>query len=211
MVVLGKVHVDNVLYSKLTPEIRDAVRRVKVGVAGLGGLGSNVAEMLMRSGVSNITIADFDTVEMGNIYKQNYYLEQIGMAKVDATEENLNKINSFAVVEKHNVRLDPTNIPHVFRECTIVCECLDAATEKAMFINTMMEKRRGVNVISGSGMAGIGRSNEIKTERVFDYLYMCGDGIDMADNEDGLMSPRINICAAHMANLVLSLIMKKEP
>ena len=210
MAYLGKDHLEGVLYDRLPPDIHDALKRAKIGIAGLGGLGSNIAAMLARTGVSRLIIADMDRVDVSNINRQNYYLEHIGMAKTDATEELLKKINPFVMIEKHHVKLEPSNIPGIFGGCDIVCEAFDTPSEKAMLINTILEKCPGIKVVSGSGMAGYGRSNDIRTERLFDDLYICGDGIDMEKAKGGLMSPRVNICAGHMANTVISILMKEE-
>ncbi|MCL1811298.1 MAG: sulfur carrier protein ThiS adenylyltransferase ThiF [Methanomassiliicoccaceae archaeon] len=201
---------DAVLSSRHSPDAYEAIRKAKIGIAGLGGLGSNAAAMLARAGISRLTIADLDVVDLGNINRQHYYLEQVGIAKVNATEELLRKINPYIKVEKHCMRLTPGNIPDVFMGCNVVCEAFDVPSEKAMLINTLLEKCSGIKVVSGSGMAGFGRSNDIRTEKLFADLYICGDGIDMEGAEGGLMSPRVNICAGHMANAVISLLIKGD-
>ena len=210
MTLPSKKDLDNALSSRHSPEVHNTIKKAKIGIAGLGGLGSNVAAMLVRAGVSDLVIADLDSVDVTNINRQNYFLDQIGMSKVDATEENLKKINPYVSIEKHNVKLDNSNIPKIFGKCDIVCEAFDVPSQKAMLINTILEKCPGIKVISGSGMAGFGRSNEIRTEKLFADLYICGDGVDMEDVKGGLMSPRVNICAAHMANTAIALIMKGE-
>ena len=201
---------NNALCSRHGSENHKAIRKARIGIAGLGGLGSNIASMLVRTGVSDLTIADLDAVDITNINRQNYYLDQIGRPKVDAAEEMLRKINPYIEIKKYNVKLEPSNIPNIFGKCDIVCEAFDVPSEKAMLINTILEKCPGIKIVSGSGMAGFGRSNEIRTERLFADLYICGDGIDMEDAEGGLMSPRVNICAGHMANTVISLLIKGD-
>ncbi|MCL2785938.1 MAG: sulfur carrier protein ThiS adenylyltransferase ThiF [Methanomassiliicoccaceae archaeon] len=199
-----------VLGARHTPLVRDTIGRARIGIAGLGGLGSNVAMMLARAGVTDMVIADLDTVDMSNINRQNYYLDQIGTAKTDATEELLKKINPYLLIEKHHVRLDRTNIKSIFGRCDIVCEAFDIPSEKATLMNVLFEECPDVRVVSGSGMAGFGRSNEITTKKLFDDHYICGDGIDMEDVIGGLMSPRVSICAGHMANAVITILMKGE-
>lgn len=207
MVLPSKEEIDATLSSRHTKAFHDKVCKVKIGIAGLGGLGSNVAQMLTRVGISDLTIVDFDVVDLSNINRQNYYLDQIGMCKTDATEELLKRINPYAKITKHCVRLEPSNIEEIFNGCHIVCEAFDVPTEKALFINTILEKCPEIEVVSGSGMAGFGRSNDILTKKILNNLYICGDGIDMEESKTGLMSPRVNICAGHMANAVISIIM----
>lgn len=202
--------IDNTLSLRHTAKVNEKLRSVKVGIAGLGGLGSNIAAMLVRSGIRDLVIADHDKVDISNINRQNYFIEQLGSDKTDATEENLKRINPYVKIKKHTIRIDPNNITNIFEKCEIVCEAFDQASEKSMFINNILEKCPDTTIVSGSGMAGFGRSNEIITKHMFDRLYMCGDGIDMEDVEAGLMSPRVNICAGHMANTVISILMKGE-
>ena len=199
------------LRTRHSDEVHHILSNSKIGIAGLGGLGSNIAMMLARTGISNMVIADMDHVDISNINRQNYYLGQIGERKTDAAETLLKDINPFMEIKKHHVRLDRSNIEDVFKGCEIVCEAFDLPSEKAMLINTVLERCPVTKVVAGSGMAGYGRSNDIATKKIFDRLYICGDGIDMEDVKGGLMAPRVAICAGHMANTVISLLLKGDP
>jgi len=207
MTLPGRNAIENALRERHTPEIHGMIKKAKVGIAGLGGLGSNIAAMLVRAGVSDLVIADLDIVDITNINRQNYGIDQVGLAKTDATEQQLKKINPYAKIKKHNVRLNVSNISKIFKKCDIVCEAFDVPSEKTMLITAILEQCPGAKVVSGSGMAGFGRSNEIVTKMMSDRLYICGDGIDMEDAAGGLMAPRVGICAGHMANTVISLIL----
>ena len=56
-----------------TPGVYDAVKDARVVIAGLGGLGSNIAIMLARMGVGHLHLIDFDTVDASNLNRQQYY------------------------------------------------------------------------------------------------------------------------------------------
>ena len=71
----------------------EKLKKVKVGIAGAGGLGSNCAFNLVRSGFYKFKIVDFDVVEPSNLNRQFFFLDQLGMPKVLALEENLRRIN----------------------------------------------------------------------------------------------------------------------
>lgn len=64
-----------------------------VHIIGCGSVGSTVAENLVRMGVTNITLWDFDTVEAHNIVNQMFTADQIGMPKVEALRDLLLAIN----------------------------------------------------------------------------------------------------------------------
>lgn len=186
-----------------SPEIHDKLKRTTVGIAGLGGLGSNIASMLTRTGIGHLILADMDIVDATNLNRQNYFQNDLGSPKTDATERILHQINPHADIECHTCRITPYNAERIFSGCDIVCEAFDVPEEKAMLINTILEKCPGTFVISGSGMAGYEDSNIIRTERKFNDLCLCGDGLNEARIGMGLMAPRVNICAGHMANAVI--------
>ncbi len=190
---------------------KDEACRLKsstVGIAGLGGLGSNIAVILARSGVGRLVIADHDTVELSNIHRQCYPLESIGMKKTDAVMMEINRVNPFCKVEKHDIELDESSLD-IFSDCDIVCEAFDSAENKIMLIEGL--SAMGKTVISGNGMAGKGPANSIITRKVGDSIYICGDGISDVDDEGSLIPSRVTVCAAHQANAVIRIISGLEP
>ena len=72
------------LVSRHTPGVHQRVREASVGIAGVGGLGSAVAIALARVGIGQLLIADFDVVEPSNLNRQQYFIDQIGLPKVEA-------------------------------------------------------------------------------------------------------------------------------
>jgi len=205
-----KDELESLMSARHTPKVHEKIKRTTVGIAGLGGLGSNIAAMLARLGIGNLIIADHDTVEPTNLNRQNYYIEHIGMKKTDATVGLLKQINPFVKVTAYPVRLDEKNIPEIFKDCSIICEAFDSASEKAMIVNTISEKLPNTDIIMGSGLAGYFDSNSIRTEKRTERVYICGDGVSDAKPGSGLMAPRVGICAGHMANAVLRIIMEEE-
>ena len=59
-------------------------------------------------------------------------------------------------------------------------------------------------------MAGFGDSNKIRTRRITDHFYLCGDETSAAEKVPGLMAPRVALCAAHQANMIVRLILEKS-
>ena len=181
----------------------------EVVILGAGGLGSNVAVMLARSSVGRIHIVDFDKVEASNLNRQAYEIKHIGMQKTEAIKNIIEEINPFVKVEAENIKITQENISEVIKKEKIVVEAFDNADTKAMAVNTILEKHPEKTVISGSGMAGIGRSNDMKTRKVFENLYICGDGYSDFEEYSGIMAPRVMICAAHQANTAIKIILEK--
>lgn len=181
--------------------------RASVGIAGLGGLGSNIAVHLARLGVGRLVLVDFDTVDVTNLNRQHYTMKDIGVPKTLALLEQLEEINPYLQYEPYTERVIPANVARMFAGCDVVCEAFDRADQKAMLIETLLERLPDTVLVSGSGMAGYGSANAIRTERRFGRLYVCGDGMsDIADGV-GLMAPRVAVCAAQQATMVLRLLL----
>lgn len=177
-----------------------------VGIAGLGGLGSAIAIHLARLGVGKLVLADFDVVDLSNLHRQHYCINHIGMKKTEATLAQLQAINPFITIETHDTRITAENAPSIFASCDIVCEAFDQPDQKALLVETLLEKLVHIKIVSGSGMAGFGSANSITTKRVLERLYVCGDGSSDVAREGSLTSPRVGVCAAHQANMAMRLI-----
>jgi len=178
----------------------------RVAVAGLGGLGSCVAASLARAAIGALVIVDFDVVEMSNMNRQQYFLDQIGMKKTDALTDNLRRINPCVNIVSHCVKLTPENIPSLLGGCDIICECFDLPDQKQMLVETVLTKMPGKVVVSASGMASIGKSNDITTKKITERLYLVGDNVSAIGGGVGLYAARVGIAANHQANKVLEII-----
>jgi sulfur carrier protein ThiS adenylyltransferase len=190
--------------------VHERLKRAVVGIAGAGGLGSSVAVALARIGVGRLIIADFDVVEPSNLNRQQYFIDQIGMAKVMALADNLGRINPYVTVEPHQVTLDHRNIPAVFAPCTVIIEAFDRADMKAMLVETVLAHLPAAAIVAASGLAGHGANNEIVTRRVSRRLFLVGDSLSEARPGCGLMAPRVGIAAHHQANQALRIILGED-
>ena len=196
--------------SRNSPELNLALSKAVIGVAGLGGLGSNIALSLARVGVKKLVLADFDVVEPSNLNRQQYFIRHIGMQKTQALKELINDVNPFVEVETHDIFLDEKNVASVFGECEILCEAFDNVAGKAMILNEAGASLKDKKIIGASGMAGYFSSNLIKTIKFAKNAYLCGDLTNEAKIGQGLMAPRVAICANHEANLAIRLLMGLE-
>lgn len=186
-------------------EIREKLRGYTVGVAGLGGLGSNVAVSLARIGIGKLVLVDFDLVEKSNLNRQYYFKNQVGEKKTTALKQVIGNIDESIELETIDTKLNLDNTYEIFKKVDILVEALDDPAEKAMLINEILSKT-DIKIVSGSGLAGYGSNNLLKTKRILNNLYICGDGRE----GDLFLSPRVNIVAHQEANTVLRLILGLE-
>jgi len=187
-------------------QIKNKLKTKTVGIAGAGGLGSNCAVALARSGIGKLIIADFDRVSESNLNRQYYFYNQIGQVKVNALKENINRINSEVQITVHNTKIDRFNFTYIFSGCDIIVEAFDQAEEKQMLIETALTEFSDIPIISGLGMAGFGDNKSLQSRQV-DNLYICGDEISEISEDNPPLAPRVGIVANMQANLVLEILL----
>jgi len=190
-------------------DIRQNLRSKKVGIAGAGGLGSNCAVALARSGVGTLVICDFDSVEAANLNRQAYSSNQVGELKTIALKENIRNIDAEINVITYEEKLSQENIPVIYRDCDVIVEAFDDAGMKEMILQTVQESLPGIPLIIGSGIAGWGCSESIKCRKIDDLLFVCGDESTEVDDENPPIAPRVGIVANMQANTVLEILLSK--
>lgn len=183
----------------------DKIRRVSVGIAGAGGLGSNCAAILVRSGFRNLTIADFDVVEAGNLNRQQFALPQLGRLKTEALAENLYQINPELNLRLICDKIGAANAESVFSHCDILIEAFDRVESKTMLAEIFV--RTGKFFVAASGIAGCGNSDRIRTRRVRENFWIVGDFESGVERLPPL-APCVTIAAAKQADLVLEYVLR---
>ena len=187
-------------------QIADAFGRATVAICGLGGLGSNIAVSLVRAGVGTLILIDFDKVDITNLNRQQYKAFQAGMDKTEALAANLVEINPYTRLLTHQVRITENNAAGLLEAADMICEAFDDPVQKSMLVNTVLEKLPSKYLIAASGMAGLGSSNAIRTRKISERFYLCGDGVSDSSDGPGLISARVALCAAHQAQMVLRIL-----
>lgn len=188
------------------PEIQHALQHKVVGIAGCGGLGSNCAAMLVRSGIHRLVIVDFDKVENSNLNRQFFFKHQIGLYKAEALRDNLLLIQPEARIESHVLRIDVSEAKRLFSGCDVVVEAFDQAESKQMLIETMLEAFPDKKVVCASGLAGLHHADSMKVLR-HGNLIAVGDFMESVSDENPPMAPKVNIAAALQANEVLKCLL----
>ncbi len=182
------------------------IQGTKIGIAGAGGLGSNCAFNLVRSGFIDFKIVDFDVVEPSNLNRQFYFSDQIGLPKVEALKTNLTRINPSVEIVTRNIKITSENAGSIFKDCDVVVEAFDKAEYKALLVENYYSS--GKLLVSASGLAGWGNSDEIIVKKIHPEFYMIGDFQTEVSKENPPISPRVNVTAAKQADVILQYILK---
>ena len=205
----GEEEMRQVLRIRHGDKIQDKFDAASVAVCGLGGLGSNVAVSLARAGVGRLILIDFDKVDVSNLHRQQYKAAQVGMHKTEALAANLQEIAPYIAVETYTERISEDNFYSLLKEADVICEAFDNAQAKAMLVNGVMERMPEKYLVAASGMAGFGSANAIRTRRVTERFYLCGDGVSDVADDIGIISSRVMLCAAHEAHVILRILAGK--
>ncbi len=191
-------------------EVKERLSQAEVVVCGLGGLGSHIALALARCGIGRLHLIDFDRVELSNLHRQQYFVEQIGMRKTEALRAILLHVQPGMMIRTDCVRMTEENMGELLAGACYICEAFDKPETKAMLTNFVLEHRREAYLVGASGMAGVGKSNHIKTRKILPRFYLCGDGVSDVETCGSFMAPRVMLCAAHQANQMIELILKQR-
>ncbi len=172
---------------------------MRIGIAGVGGIGSNVAMHLVRAGVTSFRIVDFDRVDPSNLNRQFYFAHQVGHPKVQMLVENLRAIRPEVEIDAREAYIDETNILPLFEDCDCVVEGFDKAECKVLLLKTFWNS--GKYLVSANGVAG----NDVEIIRIYrpkPTIAIVGDFTsDVADHS--LSSAKVGAVAAMMASIVL--------
>ena len=177
------------------------IRDTKIGIAGVGGLGSNCAQLLARSGFVDFVLVDFDHVENSNLNRQFYFEDQIGQAKVQALARNLRQINPAVKLRTVQERVSADNVGQLFADRDVVVEAFDSPVSKRMIAEAY--SRSGKLLVAASGLAGWGDNDRIKVHRIHSRFFLVGDLTSGVEGGLPPMAPRVMIAAAKQADIVL--------
>lgn len=129
----------------------ERLRKARVAIFGIGGVGGYVAEALARSGVGHLDLIDNDKVSLSNINRQIIAThDTVGQYKVDAMRARILSINPDAAVEAHRCFYLPETAGQFdFSKYDYVVDAVDTVTAKIEII--MQAKAAGVPVVSSMG------------------------------------------------------------
>lgn len=129
------------------------IKSSKVLVIGLGGVGSSAVETLVRSGIENIILIDYDKVDITNINRQLIaFHSTIGKYKTDVMESKIKDINPNCNIIKINKLIDSSNIDEIFQyDFNFIVDACDTIETKQLLIQKSHEKN--IDLISSMGTA----------------------------------------------------------
>lgn len=180
----------------------ERIESCRIGIAGAGGLGSNCAVNLVRSGFRQLIIADYDRVEATNLNRQFFFPDQVGQLKVEALRANLSRLNPELELQTFSERITAENARRIFDGCQVIIEAFDQPEEKRMLTECFY--RSEVLLVAASGLAGWQNADLLVTRRIHPRFYVVGDAESEVSTGSPPCAPRVAVAAAKQSNLVLA-------
>ena len=196
-VVLKKVDLDG----------QEALLNASVCIIGVGGLGTAAATSLCASGVGNITLVDFDTVEVTNLPRQSLFSERdVGEAKVEAAKKRLSEINSECHITCVKAAFDEALVS-VIKNCDVVLDCTDNLESRDTINELCFANNRPL--VSGAAIRFEGQLFVAIPGQTACYgcLRTLFSSVDLSCVEAGIFSPVVNIVGTYQALLAMQLLM----
>lgn len=129
----------------ISDEEQMRIKDFRVLIAG-AGIGSNIAEALLRIGFETITLVDGDVVEESNLNRQNYTEEDVGKPKVEALKKRLLSINSKAHISTINTFINHENVRDIIVGHNVAINTLDFKSE-IPFVFDQLCAEQGIYVL----------------------------------------------------------------
>ncbi|OQW53402.1 MAG: hypothetical protein A4S09_07320 [Proteobacteria bacterium SG_bin7] len=128
-------------------EGQDKIRKLRVGVAGLGGMGSNIAEIFARLGVGHLRITDPDTIERTNINRQVIAFEDtIGKKKAEASANELRKIAKELVIDVSFEGIQNNNVENFVEGLDVIINEIDVLHMDKQILLLEAARKKKINV-----------------------------------------------------------------
>ena len=137
------------------------ISNLNILLVGLGGAGSFVFESLIRAGVNNLTIVDYDVVTLSNINRQLVAnINTIGRKKIDVAIEHAKEINNKINIKALDIKITSENINNLKSDYDFIVDACDSIDAKISLIK--FAKEQNIKIISSMGMGNRLKPQNIK-------------------------------------------------
>lgn len=185
--------------------------RSRVGIVGVGALGSNLASLCVRAGIGSVVLVDYDKVELSNLQRQMLFDEgDIGASKASRAAEKLARINSEISIEAFAQKLGEQNFNELFKNCDLLLDATDNFA--ARFMINEQALKAGMPWIYSGVTASYGQSMFIMPYDTACLRCLIPEN-EMVDNfptvhNSGIIGPIVTIIASISAATALKFLVE---
>lgn len=190
-------------------EGQQALLDAHVLIIGLGGLGSPLAMYLASAGVGELTLLDYDQVELSNLQRQIIHRsENISQDKVESARQNLLALNPEIKINCINHKLTEPQLEALAEKVNVVADATDNF-EIRFAINRVCVKTQ-TPLVSGAAIRMEGQVSVFDLRNTDNPCYRClydeqGES-DTSCSANGVMAPMVGIIGSLQAMETIKLI-----
>ena len=189
------------------------INQSSILIVGIGGLGTITALYLANSGIGNIILNDFDSVDLSNLPRQILFnKEDINKNKADVAVEKLRVFNTAITLRSLKNKLSETELSKVISNVDIVLDCTDNLESRLLINKVCINYKK--TLISGAAIRFEGHvavfRNDISISSCYNCLYNQGDD-NIGDCEgSGVLASVAGMVGCIVANETIKVILKEE-
>ncbi|HYN76530.1 MAG TPA: molybdopterin-synthase adenylyltransferase MoeB [Lamprocystis sp. (in: g-proteobacteria)] len=189
-------------------EGQERLRRARVLVAGLGGLGSPVAMYLAGAGVGCLVLADYDAVDLSNLQRQPLHTtDRIGMPKAQSARLALAALNPDVELVTNTRSLTVNTLPELVQGVDLVVECSDNFATRFAVNAACVAARKPL--VSGAASRLEGQVTTFSGQPgdpCYQCLYPSDGGIDETCTTTGILAPVVGIIGSIQATEAIKVL-----
>lgn len=190
----------------VSPEIQLLIKNTPVLIAGCG-IGSTVAETLIRMGCENITLVDKDEVSLHNLNRQVFQQEHVGKKKVDSLKQHLLSINPNAKINAIAVYINERNVEDIIKNCEFIFDTIDFLDLNGLLALHDCARKYQIPVISSLAIGwGCGSLFFNQNSMSFRELFQIPEGNSVEYSYKEVFSKFLENIACRLDETVLSVV-----
>lgn len=198
--------------SEIGKEGQQKLQETSVLVVGCGGLGSPIAVQLAASGIGNIHLVDFDTIDVSNLHRQVFYsLDDVGKSKSETLASFIEKRAPFTKVTCSNTPVTKANVFELIQDFDVVIDGTDSLPTKYLLNDACVLKNKPLVYGSLYKFDGYVASFNIKQEdgsysaNLRDAFPKMATDVPNCE-EAGTLNAIVSLIATQQVNEVLKLV-----
>ena len=190
-----------------------SINKTRAIIIGLGGLGTVVSNYLARMGVGNITVCDYDNIDISNLHRQVLFdSKDIGFNKAKITKEKLNQINPDLMVKAVDEKLDKNKLDSLVTKEDVVVDATDNFKIRYEINEICVNNKKPL--ISGSAIGWKGHVLTLDFSKKESPCYQCIYGANMEEEEScselGILPPVTGLIGSWQALEVIKIILTRK-
>ena len=195
------------LFKKIGESGQNIIREKRVAIVGLGGLGTNSANLLARAGIGELILIDKDVVELSNLQRQTLFTENdVGKPKAVQVEQHLKQINPEVKTSVFSIDLKKENVDKI--KTDLIFDCTDNLEVRYLINEFCVEQK--ISWVHATCVKDLGEVlNVVPGGVCYKCVYPSAESIESC-NTVGILNTIVAMTSAIQVNEGLKILLDKD-